>query len=238
MTFRSANFPLPPLLLRSPHVPKLLAMLLKSIIDDHWEAKRRAWFFSKRAMASSDFKKDCLRVSTFSHSECQIDLTLPKTFFISHREPFCWRFTLFDRKLISIALFFLSRPCDLMTEIIFPRFSSLCVHLFSLCLHLTLCHAQRPAVKTSLHASVLICRAQTSVLVNALTVLSWSITGFQFVTYQDRFLVAKVGYFHIQSNIYRRGNMFILKCFKMSRDWLANVEAPNPIKHKYVLKSL
>ena len=101
-----------------------------------------------------------------------------------------------------------------MTEIIFPRFSSLCLHLFSPCLHLTLCHAPRPAVKTSLHASVLICRAQTSVLINELTVLSGSMTGFQFVAYQDRFLLAKVGYFHIQSNNYRRGNMFILKCFK------------------------
>ena len=59
-------------------------------------------------------------------------------------------------------------------------------------------------VKTSLHAIVSIFRAETSVLANEVTVLSWSVTVFfQIATYQDRLLTDKLGcYFHIQNNIY------------------------------------
>lgn len=111
--------------------------------------------------------------------------------FSFRRLPFFPNFVrLFDRNLCFTGFqlegpirkaFFLSMPCDSMRQKMFScdflRFVDISFHFVSISRCVT--HSvQRVLVKISFHTSVLICKAETSVFVNKVTVLSCSISGF------------------------------------------------------------
>ena len=92
-------------------------------------------------------------------------------------------------------------------RVIFFAFFTICFHF--VCLSSVLCHAWPPRGSCwnfiARDVSLLILRAETSVLVNEVGVLFCSVTGFSICSRvcQKRFLAAKVGhYFHIQNNVY------------------------------------
>ena len=90
-------------------------------------------------------------------------------------------FTGFSARRAYLKSIFLSMPCDSMRQKMFScdflRFVDICFHFVYISRCVT--HSvQRVLVKISFHTSVLICKAETSLFVNKVPVLSCSISDF------------------------------------------------------------
>ena len=90
-------------------------------------------------------------------------------------------FTGFSARRAYLKSIFLSMPCDSMRQKMFScdflRFVDISFHFVYISRRVT--HSvQRVLVKISFHTSVLICKAETSVFVNKVPVLSCSTSGF------------------------------------------------------------